>query len=249
MRRTTTLAISAGLLPGALALAACSSAAPSKPTLAASTASAAGNIGLSSAAANAAINAAAEAATSLQIKGTIDTDGQAVSMSVQFSKTGGEGSMTISGMPISFVSVNGNAYIKVTSAFVTMLDGDPATAPFSQMLNKWVPASNSAISSIGSSFSTFDSLTSFISQVTSSSDQLTADGTGTVGGQAVAQYKDVDTSATPATTQILSIAATGPALPVQEVGVGAGNTGTVTFTWNQPVTITTPSADEIYSGS
>lgn len=254
MRRTTALAISAALLPGVLALAACSSAASPAPAAAgssasASTASGGGNVGLSSAAANAAINSAAQAATSLQIKGNLQSSGQSIAMNAQFAKTSAEGSMTISGVPISFLSVNGTSYIKVTSTIVSMLGGTPTTAPYSKMLNKWVPASNPTISSLGSGFSAFSSLTAFIGQVTSNSDQLTAKGTATVGGQTVAQYTDVDTSSTPSTTQILSIPATGPALPVQETGVGAGNQGTMTFTWNQPVTIATPSAAEIYSGS
>ena len=249
MRRITTLVISAVLLPGALALAACSSAAPSKSAPAASTASVGGNVGLSSAAANAAINAAAATATSLQVKGNLEFGGQVVSMNVQVAKTSSEGSMTISGVPISFLSLNGISYIRVTSAVVALMGGDPTAAQFSQMLNKWVPDSNSAISSFAQSFSSFGSLNSFIGQVASSSVQLTAKGTATVDGQAVAQYTDVDTSSTPSTTQIISIPASGPALPIQEVGVGAGNTGTMTFTWNQPVTIATPSASEIYSGS
>lgn len=254
MRRATTLAISAVLLPGVLALAGCSSAAPSQPAAAvsnasASTGSAGGNVGLSSAAANAAINAAASAATSLQIKGSLQSGGQAVSMNAQFTKTSAEGTMTISGVPISFLSVNGASYIKVTPTIVAMLNGNQDAAPFSKMLNKWVPATNSAISSLAEGFSTFSSLTAFISQVTASSDQLTAKGTATVGGQTVAQYTDVDTSSTPSTTQILSLPASGPALPVQETGVGAGNQGSMSFTWNQPVTIAAPAAGEIYSGS
>ena len=249
MLRTTTRVISAVLLPGVLALAACSSSAPSKPGAAASTASAAGNVGLSSAAANAAINAAASNATSLQIKGSLESDGHPVSMNVQFGKTSSEGSMTISGVPISFLSLNGSSYIRVTPAIVAMLGGSSNATQFSPMVNKWVPTSNPAISSLGDAFSSFGSLNTFIGQVTSNSDQLTAKGTATIDGTPVAQYTDVDTSSTPLTTQILSIAASGPALPVQETGVGAGNTGTMDFTWNQPITIATPSAGEIYSGS
>jgi hypothetical protein len=264
MLRTTTLVISAVLLPGALALAACSSAAPSTPAAGGGTASSSGagtasspsangasasNVGLSSAAANAAINSAAEAATSLQIKGNLESDGQPVSMNIQFVKSSAEGSMTISGVPISFLSLNGSSYIRVTPTIVAMLSGGSSSAQFSPMLNKWVPTSNSALSSLGDAFSSFSSLSSFIGQVTSSSDQLTAKGTGTVDGKTVAQYSDTDTSSTPSTTEILSIPASGPALPIQEVGTGAGNTGTMNFTWNQPITISTPSASEIYSGS
>jgi hypothetical protein len=249
MRRTTVFAISAALLPGVLALAACSSAGSVKPAAAASTAPVAVNAGLSSAKANAVINAAAAEATSLQIKGSMGSGGQAVAVNLQFVKTSAAGTLTISGVPISFISVNGTTYFKLSSAFATMLGGDPSTAPFSHMIDKWVSGSNPAVAPMATSFSAFTSLSSFISQLSGSSDQLTADGTGKVDGQVVAQYKDVDTTSTPLTTQILSIPASGPALPVQEVGIGAGNSGTVTFTWNQPITVSAPPAGEVYSGS
>jgi hypothetical protein len=48
----------------------------------------------------------------------------------------------------------------------------------------------------------------------------------------------------------LYFAASGPAYLLEMVGHSTTNaSGTVTFTWNQPTTVTAPPASEIYSGS
>lgn len=252
MRRASSIAVSAVLLPSVLALAACSASSAKTNTAAASAPGvpAASNVGLTSAQANAAINSAVGNATALHVKGSMGSGAQLISMDIQFDKNSAQGTLVEGPTTIPFIAVNGTSYIEFTSSLLAAAgseSGQSSAAANQLLLNKWVSSTSSLGSSIASSFTPFMSLSAFTKQVTSSSDKLTSDGTATVDGQAVANYKDVDTSQTPPVTEVLSLMQNGPALPLQVAGSGT-EAGTMTFTWNQPTTITAPPASEIYSG-
>lgn len=261
MRRASSIVMSAVLLPSVLALAACSTSSSTTTatgttgaTSAAGTTApgvpAASNVGLTSDQANTAINTAVQNATALHVKGTMGAGSQLISMDIQFDKNSAQGTLTEGPTTIPFVAINGTSYIEFTASLLAAAGseaGQTSAVANQLLLNKWVSSSSSLGSSIASSFTPFMSLSAFTKQVTSNNDKLTADGTTTIGGQAVANYKAVDTSQTPPVTEIISLMATGPALPVQVAGTGT-EAGTMAFTWNQPTTITAPPASDIYSG-
>jgi hypothetical protein len=261
MRRASSIAVSAVLLPSVLALAACSASSAKTNTAATGGASAAGatapggvpaagNVGLTSAQANAAINTAVGNATALHVKGSMGSGAQLVSMDIQFDKNSAQGTLVEGPTTIPFIAVNGTSYIEFTSSLLAAAGsetGQTSAAANQLLLNKWVPSTSSLGSSIASSFTPFLSLSAFTKQVTSNSDKLTSDGTTTIAGQAAANYKAVDTSQTPPVTEIISLMENGPALPIQVAGTGT-EAGTMNFTWNQPTTITAPPAGDIYSG-
>jgi hypothetical protein len=99
--------------------------------------------------------------------------------------------------------------------------------------------------SIASGFSSLTSYTSFLGSMgNADGNVLTPSGTATVDGQTAAVYTSSKEHAT------LYFAASGPAYLLEMVGHSTTNaSGTVTFTWNQPTTVTAPPASEIYSGS
>ena len=257
MRKGTTLAISAALLPGVLTLGACSSSAAkpaaggvTTPGAAAATSAAANtsNVGLSSAALTAAMKTALTSATAVHVKGTVTEGGQSISMDVQLNGDGsGAGTFTIGTDQFPFIAAGGTTYIELTSGLASLAGLSTSSGPAALLLNKWVPSTNPQISSFTDNLSTDLSLTAFIKSNETSGDTFTADGTSTVGGVPTAQYKDSNSNPPPTVFEF-SVPATGPALPMQEVGTGTSS-GTIDFTWNEPTKVTPPPANQIYSGS
>ena len=241
MRRATVLTMSTVLLAGVLALDTfTSSPAPAAP------AAHVGNLGLTGPQMRADMIAAAGSASALLIKGRVSTSGTATTLYLQLNKSSASGDIRSAAADVPFVAVNGISYVQFTASLVTMSGQDPTSPAGKQLLGEWVPSTSQMGSSVASSIAGFTSLNALAStMLTSPTDTITADGTATVDGRTVAQYKDTTTSGSESE---FSLPLTGPALPVQEVGLGA-NSGTVTFTWNYPTTVTAPPANEIYSGS
>lgn len=266
MRRATTVVISAAVLPGLLALAACSGSS-GKPAAASSastgTAPAAGattggasaqptavtspygNVGLSSAALNAAMVAAAASATAVEITGSISSSqGQSVDIAVQLNADGtGVGNLTSPNGGIPFVSTGGVLYIQATPSFITLTGLASGSPQVAAIQNKWVRSTDPVATTVANGYSVFMSMKAFVAQSIGSGDNYVADGTSVVNGQKVANYKDMteDSGAL-----VLSVPVSGPALPVQDAETGSGS---MDFTWNQPTKVTAPAAGQIYTGS
>jgi hypothetical protein len=249
VRRTI---LAAALLPCALTLASCSSSAKTgsgtTPIVTrTSTAAAPVNEGLTQAELTAKIKAALTTATALHVQGTMTSSGQATTMDLQLNKDGSaQGTMGISGATMPIIVVNGVSYIQFTSSYIQMMEksagsGDSATfsAYMAKYENKWISSQNTTGAQLtqGTDGLTFSSMTS--QMIDNADEKYTYLGTGTVDGQEVARYNDVDKQSG---TAILSIPISGPALPIQ---VDAGSQGTITLTWNQPTTVTAPPASDI----
>ena len=262
MRKFSTVAISAILLPGVLALAACSasstpksaasaaagSTASAAPTAAATTA-AESNTDLTSAEVNSQIAAAVKTATAVHVKGSMGSGGSSVTLDLQLNKDSGQGTITAGGLVVPFVSVDNAVYIQFTPSLLAQAGQSSTSTVGKELLNKWVSSTSTMGSSIASDFGPFMSLSAFAAQVTSDDSTFTADGTSTVNGVPVVNFKTTDDSSTPPDVSIISIPATGPALPVQVSSGSDGTEGTTTFTWNQPTTgITAPPASQIFTG-
>lgn len=255
MRRSTA---AAALIPCALALtlAGCSSSAKSSstPTGAAQTTTAASpsptaspNTHLSSSQLNDDLGQAVKNATALKMKGSIEQDGQQISVDLQVNADSGGGTIGANGISIPIRLVDGVSYMQMTPDVIKGLIEKSAPAKDDQMLeqlltNKWISSSSSSGKDMTQSFAQFLDLKKMTDNLVSGpSDTFTYIGTGTVDGQQVAKYKDVSSdSSTP--ESVMSIPLYGPTLPVLE---DAGSKGTVTMVWNKPVPVAAPPADQI----
>lgn len=257
MRRSV---LFAALVPCVAALAACSSsstpsAAPSTPatapsSAAASSAAATGggsgsgsgnNEGLGSAEVIARYQAALGAINAAHAKGTLIQGGQSTTIDIQVNKNGtSSGTVSTGGTTIPFVGVGALGYIQYTASLETAAKIDPSSVVGKALLNKWA-ASNTALGDTYNQAIAPMASWSSITQLTGpSTDTYTYQGTATVNGEQVAQYKDKSASAG-VPDALVSFPVSGPMLPVQ---MSAGGSGGLSFVWNQPTTVTAPpSAD------
>jgi hypothetical protein len=177
----------------------------------------------------AAKNAAASAA-SVHIAGSIVSEGKPISLDMELLRgKGAKGRITLEGLAIDVVALEGAFYLNGSSAFYRHVAG-PAAAALLQ--GKWLKAPESA-----GEFASLKQLTdlgTLINGVLGSHGKLAKAGTSTVNGQQAVGVKDVEKGGT------LYVAANGTPYPLQ-VRKGSGGEGTVSFDrWNQPVSIQAP---------
>jgi hypothetical protein len=260
-RMTSLLAVPAVAAAVAAGLAGCSSGSAS-PATASSTAFP--NAGLSGSQLLTAFKSAVASGTAVHVVGSIDQSGTPISLNLNLDKNGtSAGSVSQGAATVPLKVVNGVTYIQLTP---TLLKQEAATDPavtagvISLIQNKWVSSQSSIGQSISSSFDPFTSYDTFLASIesgsasTSATDtasgsassapvtlgDLTAAGTASYNGGTVAVYKSSDGSTA-------YFAASGPAY-LEKVTATGSTSGTITFTWNQPVTVTPPSASDIFSG-
>jgi hypothetical protein len=261
MRRAITVAVSAAVLPGVLTLGACSSSssaaksagsattAPKSGTSGASGTLAAtaaptpvGNIGLSQTQLIAAISTAANATSGVLVKGDMTASGEDNVIDMQLNEDG-DASGTVGSSPLTstYIVIGTNDYTQCSAALISM--SSAVAAACGSSTDKWLMTPASSGLSSTSYFSDDTTLSSFLSNLTTVDGvTVVADGTGTLNGQKVAQYK---LESTTDGDSILSLPVSGPALPIQLLGIDT-NKGTVTCVWNQPVTITAPPSADVF---
>lgn len=265
MPRTTTNLLAAALLAAVTAAGAagCSSSSPAPSTATSGPTSApTSNVGLSGAQLQSAFKSAAAGASSVHVVGAFTQNGSPYTLDLNLNRNGTtSGSISQAGAAIPVRVVNGVTYIQLTPEFLKLqAQSDPSitAAVISLMQNKWISSQSSIGQDFASSLGGLTDYNSFISTLlnggTSGSasgsasasssppvslSDLTADGTAQYNGQTVAVYKSSDGS-------VAYFAATGPALPERVTAKGS-EPGTITFTWNQPVTVTAPQPSEIFS--
>jgi hypothetical protein len=177
----------------------------------------------------AASKAAADAATSAHVSGSIVSNGSPITLNLDLASGGGRGQLSLGGLGFELVQTGGTVYIKGSAAFYRRIGGAAAA----QLLQgRWLKAPTTA-----PEFASISSLTELHRLVDATLENhgtLTKTGTTSVNGQAVVGISDQSKGAT------LYVATTGKPYPVQIAKGGAGG-GTVTFgNWNEPVTITPP---------
>lgn len=260
MQRIPALALSAVLLPAALILGACSSSAKtitsgntsspsatpsSTPTSTQPAAPSTNNVGLTTAQLNSAIDGALPSVNAALVKGTIVNAGNTISLDVQFNKDSAGGTIGEGNTHITFVSVSGTTYVKMTPSLIAQAGSNVPAAVKQLLLNKWLSSNTTLGKSFATSIAPFSSIDAFTKELgQNNGDVFTAEGTTTLNGTSVAKYKDV--SPTDGTT-VIYLPAKGLALPIKQVGSGT-NAGSITYIWNQPAPVKAPSASEIYSG-
>jgi hypothetical protein len=178
----------------------------------------------------AATKAAADAATSVHVSGSIVTGRSPITLDMHLSAgKGGRGALSESGRSFQLIQTGGTVYIKGSAAFYKQIGGSAAA----QLLQgKWLKAA--ASSSDFASLSQLTDLRQLVDQTLADHGSLIKTGTTTVDGQKVVGVSDKTKGGT------LYIATSGQPYPIQ-ISKSGSRGGKVTFDeWNKPVTVEAP---------
>ena len=137
-------------------------------------------------------------------------------------------------------AVGGVYFVQMTSSYIHYLVVHGGNAAlYAPMTNKWVSSAAGA-ESLPAKYATLLSYTLFFKTVTQAKDPvaLHAAGLTTLDGRSVALY-------TTAQGDRFYVSATGPAYLLLEDGSRTDSSGSLSFSWNQPVTVTTLPASDI----
>jgi hypothetical protein len=174
--------------------------------------------------------AAADAASSVYISGTIKSEGVPISLAMELlAGKGGRGRVAQNGLSFELVRVGGIIYIDGSSAFYRHIGGSAAAQLFR---GRWLkgPANTAELAPIAS----LTSLSKLTDSALSSHGTLTNGGLTTVSGRKAVAVKDVSEGGT------VYIAATGKPYPLEVVKDG-GKGGRVVFArWEEPVKLVAP---------
>jgi hypothetical protein len=182
----------------------------------------------------AASKAAADAATSVHVSGSVIgtgalSSGSPITLDLQLASSGAHGQLSLGGLGFEIIVTGGTVYIKGSSAFYSHIAG-PAAAQLLQ--GKWLktPAATPEFASISS----LTDLHKLIDSSLANHGTLTKTGTTTVNGQKVVGVSDQSQGGT------LYVATSGQPYPVQ-ISKGGSGGGAVSFDrWNEHVSITPP---------
>ena len=177
----------------------------------------------------AASRAAADAASSAHVSGSIVSGGSPVTLDLQLAANGGHGQLALNGLGFELIESGGTVYIKGSSAFYRHIGGAAAA----QLLQgRWLKASTST-----PEFASISSLTDLhrlIDATVARHGTLVKTATTIVNGKHVVGVTDQSQGGT------LYVATSGKPYPVQIAKTGTGG-GTLSFDrWNQPVSISPP---------
>ena len=178
----------------------------------------------------AATKAAADAASSVHVSGSIVSGGSPITLDMNLlAGKGGRGQLSEGGLSFELIQVNKTVYIKGSAAFYKHIGGSAAA----QLLQgKWLkaPSTSSDFASLGQ----LTDLHQLVDQTLANHGTVTKLGTSTVNGEKVVGLTDKTKGGT------LYIAATGQAYPIQIAKSGSGG-GKINFSaWNKPVTLAAP---------
>lgn len=208
-----------------------------------STAATAGNVGLSSGAIKAAITSANSQATALHVTGTLTLTGGTLTLDAHFNRNGpSSGTLGFEGATVPFVSTTGADYFQLTASFMSLIKMTGTSAR-----GMWVTGTSSAGGAVVTLFSSFLTLSNFLSHgLACRGGTFTYTGLQQLGSQHVAVYQEQGDGG--ASFQC-DYPVAGAALVLRDSG-GAGDSGqTLDLTWNQPTTVAIPHASQIFSGS
>jgi hypothetical protein len=177
----------------------------------------------------AASKAAADAAQSAHVSGSIVSNGSPVTLDLDLGPAGGRGTLALNGLGFELIETGGNVYIKGSAAFYRHIAGSAAA----QLLQgRWLKAPTTTPEF--TSISALTDLHRLVDATLSGHTGLVKSGTSTVNGTPVVGVTDQSKGGT------LYVATTGKPYPLQIVRPGTGG-GTVNFgRWNESVPITVP---------
>jgi hypothetical protein len=195
--------------------------------------------------------AAAKAATSVTVKGTITEGAVESSLDLVLGTNASEGTITSNGVELSIVSVDGKSYFKVSrDGWATLLgssgaEGKAAGKEIDGLIgDRWLslPADPGSLDDAGgvlgvmlSALSGLFQKDTLLESLLSPEGGATVKGTGDANGTPVVFLEDAKGKDT------LAIQTVGEPYPVQVKGAGGPGSDAVTFTnWNAPVNVTAP---------
>jgi hypothetical protein len=176
--------------------------------------------------------AAAKAASSVHVTGTINTGAKAKVDLYLVRNVGGKGSITTNGSTFELVSVGGKVYVKADATALQQLGGSAVPAAAAQLLaGKWfvVPSSIPQLSSVSS----LTDIGKLFGAALNNSGNLTKGDETKINGQKAIGVTSSSKDGT------LYVATTGTAYPLQIAG--SKNQGSVNFTdWDSAVDVKAP---------
>ena len=189
------------------------------------------------------VRTAFEGASAVHIKGTLVNSTGSLSLDLQLNKDNtASGTIGEGGPTIPLIAVNGKYYVQFTQQLISS-STDTAVAQIApQLTNKWVSSDASMASTMVSGVKPLLTYTSFVTSMFAQDSEVpTLTGTDVVDNTPAYVYESKDGS----TVYI------GKAAPhyLLRMTAPASGSGQLDFTnWNQPVPVTAPPANEIYTG-
>jgi hypothetical protein len=177
-----------------------------------------------------AAKAAAAAAVSAHVAGSIVSEGKPISIDMELlAGKGGKGEIKLEGLSVQIVEVDKAVYMNGSEAFYAHLAGTEAAK---LLQGKWLKAPTS--SGDFASFSSLTDLKKLVGGTLAAHGKLKAAGSATVEGQPAVGVTDSGAEGT------LYVASTGTPYPLEIVKHGASGGKVVFNRWNKPVTLTPP---------
>lgn len=178
----------------------------------------------------AATKAAADAANSVHVSGSLISGGAPITLDMNLlAGKGGRGQLSQNGLSFELIQVGDTVYIKGSAAFYKHIGG---TAAAQLLQGKWLKAA--AGSSNFASIGQLTNLRALIDGTLADHGTLVKSGTSTVNGQNVVGVTDKGKGGT------LYVAAAGKPYPVQISNSGSSS-GSIAFDhWNEPLTLAAP---------
>jgi hypothetical protein len=177
----------------------------------------------------AASKAAADAARSAHVSGSIVSNGSPITLDLNLGPAGGRGNLALGGLGFELIQTGGSVYIKGSAAFYRHIAG-PAAAQLLQ--GRWLKAPTT--SREFASIAALTDLHRLVDATLTSSGTLVKSGTTTLNGARAIGVTDQSRGGT------LYVATTGKPYPLQISKPGAGG-GAVKFDrWNEAVPVAAP---------
>jgi hypothetical protein len=175
--------------------------------------------------------AAATAAASVHVAGSILSEGKPISLNMELdAEKGGKGRVTLGDLSVDVVNVDRAVYVRAGSAFYSRFAG-PAAARLLQA--KWLRGSN--VSGPLASFTSLTDLRKLLgSTLAGHHGGLSRGSTTTVNGKRAVGVTDAGGGGT------LYVASTGTPYPLEIIKRGPGGGKLVFDRWNQPVSLAVP---------
>ena len=231
-----TLAVVA-LTASGLGLAGCGGDSTSAASTASSAATASADNGVASLSGSeilAKAQAAAKAATSVTVVGTVPQGSSAISIDMAVGKGEADGTITLKGVTVQIRVTGGKTYINAPAALFEQMGGSAGKIAGTVLGGKWfeVPSTGA----VASSFNGIDNIANkdtLFASLLSAGKNPTVMGTDTVAGQPAVILSGPNGGT-------LAVATTGEPYPLQ-VKAKSGSTGSVDFKdWNVPVNVQVP---------
>ncbi|HVV24294.1 MAG TPA: hypothetical protein VHF06_32975 [Pseudonocardiaceae bacterium] len=193
------------------------------------------------------VKSAISGATAVHIKGSLVDSGDKIGMDLQLNKDGSaSGSISEGGSTIPLIVVDNVYYVKFTKAVLDMSGVDASSAAGQLLQDKWVSSKSTMLagSDMVSGLKPLLDYNTLFDQILSSAGSETPKeaGTDNVNGVEAHVYTLKDNTT-------IDIASSTPHYPVRVIAPKSEGPGQLDFTgWSQPVKVSPPPANEIYSG-